>query len=74
MITNHLELLGFICNLLGVVHHHASFFQLMQIFNFKLGMISFLPKFHGLDSKNPYLQFEEFEEVCATFHDQSCNK
>ena len=27
MITNHLELLGFICNLLGVMHHHASFFQ-----------------------------------------------
>ena len=31
MITNPLELLGIICNLLGVVHHHASFFQLLQI-------------------------------------------
>ena len=42
-------------------------------FNFKPGMISLLPKFHGLDSKNPYLHFKEFEEVCSTFHDQSCN-
>ena len=45
-----------------------------QIFNFKLGMISFLPKFHGLDSKNPYLHFKEFEEVCSTFYGQSCNE
>ena len=29
-------------------------------FNFKPGMISLLPKFHGLDSENPYLHFKEF--------------
>ena len=43
-------------------------------FNFKPGMISLLPKFHGLDFENPYLHFKEFEEVCSTFHDQSCNE
>ena len=43
-------------------------------FNFKPGMISLLPKFHSLDSENPYLHFKEFEEVCSTFHDQSCNE
>ena len=37
-------------------------------------MISLFPKFHGLDSENPSLHFKEFEEVCATFHDQSCNE
>ena len=37
-------------------------------------MISSLPKFHGLNSENPYLHFEEFEEVCSSFHDQSCNE
>ena len=36
-------------------------------------MISLLPKFHGFDSENLYLPFKEFE-VCATFHDQSCNE
>ena len=40
-------------------------------FNFEPNMISLLPKFHGLDFENPYLHFKEFEEVCATFHDQS---
>ena len=75
MLTNPLELSRIICNLLGVVHHHASFFQLMQKkFNFKPNMISLLPKFHGLDSENPYLHFNEFKEVCSTFHDQSCNE
>ena len=38
-------------------------------FNFKPGMISLLPKFHGLDFENPYLHFKEFEEVCSAFHD-----
>ena len=37
-------------------------------------MISLLPKFHGLDYENPYLHFKEIEEVCSTFHDQSCNE
>ena len=37
-------------------------------------MISLFPKFHGLDFENPSLHFKEFEEVCATFHDQSCNE
>ena len=43
-------------------------------FIFKPGLISLFPKFHGLDSENPSLHFKEFEEVCATFHDQSCNE
>ena len=43
-------------------------------FNFKPGMISLLPKFHGLDFETPYLHFKEFEEVCSTFYDQSCNE
>ena len=43
-------------------------------FNFKPGMISLLPKFYGLDSENPHLHFKEFEEVCSTFYDQSCNE
>ena len=43
-------------------------------FNFKPCMISLLPKFHGFDYGNPYLHFKEFEEVCSTFHDQSCNE
>ena len=29
-------------------------------FNFKPSMISLIPKFHGLDSENPYLHFKEF--------------
>ena len=37
-------------------------------------MISLLPKFHGLDSENPYQHLKEFEEVCSTFHDQLCNE
>ena len=37
-------------------------------------MISSLPKFHGLNSENQYLHFKEFEEVCSTFYDQSCNE
>ena len=37
-------------------------------------MISLLPKIHALDSENPHLHFKEFEEVCALFHDQSCNE
>ena len=43
-------------------------------FNFKPDMISLLPKFHGLNFENPYLHFKEFEEVCFTFRDQSCNE
>uniref|UniRef100_A0A2N9I9L5 Reverse transcriptase/retrotransposon-derived protein RNase H-like domain-containing protein n=1 Tax=Fagus sylvatica TaxID=28930 RepID=A0A2N9I9L5_FAGSY len=43
-------------------------------FNFKPGMIPLLPKFHGIESENPYLHIKEFEEVCATFHDQTCSE
>ena len=53
-----LEISEIICNLLGVVHYHASFFSInANNFNFKSGMISLFPKFHGLDYENPYLHF-----------------
>uniref|UniRef100_A0A2N9FT19 Retrotransposon gag domain-containing protein n=1 Tax=Fagus sylvatica TaxID=28930 RepID=A0A2N9FT19_FAGSY len=35
-------------------------------FEMKPGVIQLLPKFHGLDSENPYLHLKEFDEVCAT--------
>ena len=57
MITNLLELSGNICNTLGLVHHHA-FPTNATNFNFKPGMILLLPKFHGLDSENPYLHLK----------------
>ncbi|KAI3448686.1 hypothetical protein Pfo_005351 [Paulownia fortunei] len=41
-------------------------------FRFKSGMIPLLPNFHGLDSESPYLHLKEFDEVCATFDDQTC--
>ncbi|XP_022859157.1 uncharacterized protein LOC111379951, partial [Olea europaea var. sylvestris] len=41
-------------------------------FRFKSGMIPLLPNFHGLESESPYLHLKEFEEVCATFNDQTC--
>ena len=34
-------------------------------------MIPLLPKFHGVEYANPYVHLKEFEEVCATFHDQT---
>ena len=43
-------------------------------FNFKPSMIPMLPKFHGVESENPYLHIKEFEEVSATFHDQTCSE
>jgi hypothetical protein len=43
-------------------------------FNFKPDMILVLPKFHHIESENPYLHIKEFEEVCATFIDQTCNE
>ena len=61
MLTNPLELSGIICNLLPSC---IIFPTNANNFNFKPGMISLLPKFHGLDSENPYLHFKEFEEVC----------
>jgi hypothetical protein len=42
-------------------------------FNFKLGIIQFLPSFHGLDLENPYLYLREFEEVCNTYNDLNCS-
>jgi hypothetical protein len=35
-------------------------------FEMKPSVIQLLPKFHGLDSENPYLHLKEFDEVCAT--------
>ena len=35
-------------------------------------MIFLLPNFHGLESESPYFHLKEFEEVCATFNDQTC--
>jgi hypothetical protein len=43
-------------------------------FNFKPGTIPLLPKFHGVEYENPYLYIKEFEEVCYTFHDQTCSE
>ena len=40
-------------------------------FNFQPGMVPLLPKFHGVEYANPYVHLKEFEEVCATFHDQT---
>ncbi len=37
-------------------------------FEIKPGVIQLLPKFHGLDSKSPYLHLKEFDEVCGTLH------
>jgi len=46
MITNPLELLRNISNLLGVVHYHASFFSTnTNNFNSKPNIILFLAKF-----------------------------
>ncbi|XP_073309925.1 uncharacterized protein [Primulina huaijiensis] len=42
-------------------------------FNFKPGIIQFLPNFHGLDSENPYMHLREFEEVCNTYNDLNCS-
>ncbi|XP_022849858.1 uncharacterized protein LOC111371943 [Olea europaea var. sylvestris] len=41
-------------------------------FRFKSGMIPLLPNFHDLESESPYLHLKEFEKVCATFNDQTC--
>ena len=40
--------------------------NVMGNFEMKPGVIQLLPKFHGLDSENPYLHLKEFDEVCAT--------
>ena len=41
--------------------------------NFKPGIIQFLPIFHSLECKNPYLHLKDFEEVCNTYTDQNCS-
>ena len=74
MLTNPLELSGIICNLLSSAPSWIIFPTNANNFNFNPGMISLLPKFDGLDSENPYQHLKEFEEVCSTFHDQSCNE
>ncbi|TYI56407.1 hypothetical protein E1A91_D11G208000v1 [Gossypium mustelinum] len=38
-------------------------------FRFKLGVITLLPNFLGLEFKSPYLHLKDFDEVCATFND-----
>lgn len=45
-----------------------AFPQNTGTFEIKRGVIQLLPKFHGLDSKSPYLHLREFDEVCATLH------
>ncbi len=35
-------------------------------FEMKPSVIQLLPKFHRLDSENPYLHLKEFDEDCAT--------
>jgi hypothetical protein len=45
----------------------------VDTFDLKRGVIQLLPKFHSLDSENPYLHLKEFEEVCATLHNQNVN-
>ncbi|XP_022856962.1 uncharacterized protein LOC111378029 [Olea europaea var. sylvestris] len=47
------------------------FFSVIIFLN-QPGMIPLLPNFHGLESESPYLHLKEFEEVCATFNDQTC--
>ena len=42
------------------------FRKVVGSFEMKPGEIQLLPKFHGLDSKNPYLHLKDFDEVCAT--------
>ena len=42
-------------------------------FNFKPTIIQLLHSFHGLDLKNQYLYFREFEEVCNTYNDLNCS-
>jgi hypothetical protein len=34
-------------------------------FDIKPEVVQLLPKFHGLDSKNPYMHLKEFDMVCA---------
>ena len=42
-------------------------------FNFKSGIIRLLPRFHGLEYENPYLNLRDFEEICNTYIDQNCS-
>ncbi len=42
------------------------FHKVLGSFEMKPGEIQLLPKFHGLDSENPYLHLKDFDEVCAT--------
>jgi hypothetical protein len=42
-------------------------------FNFKPGIIQFLPSFHGLELENPCLHLREYEEVCNTYNDSNCS-
>jgi hypothetical protein len=42
------------------------FHNVVGNFEMKPDIIQLLPKFHGLDSENPYLHLKEFDEVCAT--------
>lgn len=40
-------------------------------FKIKPRVIQLLPKFHGLDSKSPYLHLKEFDEICRTLPNAS---
>ena len=45
-----------------------------RTFSLKLDMLQHIPSFHGMDSENPYLHLNFFEEVCATFKDVNTNE
>ena len=36
-------------------------------------IVPLLPTFHGMESENPYLHIQEFEEVCNTFKEDISN-
>ena len=41
-------------------------------FHFRLGMLSMLPTFNGLEGEKAYIHLHEFEQVCNTLSDQTC--
>ena len=43
-------------------------------FDLKPGVIELLPKFHGLDSENPYLHLKDFEEICNNLNKQNISE
>ena len=50
---------------------YIMFLPNMLNLDFKPGMIQVLLTFHGLESENSYIHIRQFEEVVATFHNQT---